>query len=144
MRFRDRIAAFMRGRYGFGYGRADRINLALICVYIISGVVNMFVSSLAATYILSFVSLAAVAYLLFRMFSQNVSARMAENEKFSKFLGAFTGFFKYNFRRIKDVGKARYRKCPHCSAKLRLPIKRGKHSVICPKCREKFEVRILF
>ena len=134
----------MRGRYGFGYGKADRINLCLICVYIVLGIVNIFVRNLAATYILSVLSLAAVAYLIFRMFSTNVPARRAENENFCLIFRAVGVFFKYNFRKIKEVGKARYRKCPHCSATIRLPIKRGKHTVCCPKCRERFDVRILF
>ena len=144
MGFFDRVTAFMRGRYGFGYGRADRINLCLVCVNIALGIVNIFVHDLAATYIISIISIAAVAYLLFRMFSRNISARSAENEKFSRFFGGIAGFFKFNFRKLKDIGKARYRKCPRCSAKLRLPIKRGTHTAVCPRCKEKFDVRILF
>ena len=137
MRFRDRIAAFMRGRYGFGYGRADRLNLFLICLYLFLGAANAIVRNAAATYVLSLVSLAAVGYLFFRMFSRNIPARMGENERFS-------GFFKYNLRRIRDMGSARYRKCPHCAATLRLPVRRGKHTALCPRCKGKFEVRILF
>ena len=134
----------MRGRYGFGYGRADRINLCLICAYLALCFINIFVRNLIATYIISIVSLAAVALLLFRMFSKNIPARSAENESFSRFFAAVTGFFKFNFRKLKDIRKARYRKCPHCSAKLRLPIKRGIHTAVCPRCKEKFQVRILF
>jgi nitrite reductase/ring-hydroxylating ferredoxin subunit len=134
----------MRSRYGFGYGRADRINLCLILVYIILGIVNIFVRNAVATYILSAISLAAVAYLIFRIFSTNIPARRAENENFCLLFRAIGGSFKYHFRRIKDIGKARYRKCPHCSATLRLPIRKGNHSVVCPRCRQRFDVRILF
>ena len=144
MRFNERIDSFMRGRYGFGYRRADRINVTMIVIYLISMIVNFFVHSTVATYILSIISFAAVGYLFFRMFSQNVNARMSENDKFTGVLNIFTGFFKYNFRKIRDIGSARYRKCPHCDAKIRLPIRKGKHTVRCPRCKEEFEVRILF
>ena len=144
MSFKDRLTAFMRSRYGFGSGRADRINLCLIVLYFILVIVNIFVRNVVATYILSAASLATVAYLLFRMFSRNVPARRAENRDFCLVFRAIGQFFKYNIRKIKDIGRARYRKCKYCGATLRLPIKRGKHTVCCPKCRQRFDVRILF
>ena len=134
----------MSGRYGFGQRNAHRINLALLCVYIILVIVNLCADGLFATYVISIVTLADVGYLIFRIFSRNIEARAAENEKFSMILAAFTGFFKYNFRRIKDIRRARYRKCPHCAARIRLPIKKGKHTVLCPRCKNRFDVRILF
>lgn len=27
-----------------------------------------------------------------------------------------------------------YKKCPNCRQKIRLPLKKGKHTVKCPKC----------
>ena len=35
-----------------------------------------------------------------------------------------------------------FRICPACKANIRLPKKRGKHGVICPRCKCRFEVRI--
>lgn len=35
-----------------------------------------------------------------------------------------------------------FRICPECRANIRLPKKRGKHTVVCPRCRCRFEVRI--
>ena len=142
MKFRDRIRAFMTGRYGFGYALADRINLCLIAAYFVFVIVNSFVHSIVLTYVFSLISLVSVGYLMFRMFSRNIAARRRENERFVRFLRSVSGFFKYNFRRIKDVTKARYRKCPHCSATLRLPIKRGEHTVVCPACKQRFAVKI--
>lgn len=37
MRFRDRIARFMYGRYGFGYGAGDKFNYFLLVLYLILG-----------------------------------------------------------------------------------------------------------
>lgn len=144
MKLRNRIMEFMRGRYGFGYGSADRINIFLIVLYLIFGILNSIVRNIVFTYIFSFASLASVGYLLFRIFSRNIPARRRENDIFVRFLRSFTGFFKYNWRKLRDIAKARYRKCPHCSATLRLPVKRGSHTVVCPACKQRFSVRILF
>ena len=35
-----------------------------------------------------------------------------------------------------------YKKCPKCSAKLRLRRIKGKHITKCPKCGQKFNVRV--
>ena len=34
-----------------------------------------------------------------------------------------------------------YKKCPNCKQKIRLPLKKGKHTVKCPNCSYKFEVK---
>ena len=35
-----------------------------------------------------------------------------------------------------------FRICPECKANIRLPKQRGKHTVVCPRCKCRFEVRI--
>ena len=35
-----------------------------------------------------------------------------------------------------------FRICPQCKANIRLPKQRGKHTVVCPRCKCRFEVRI--
>lgn len=35
-----------------------------------------------------------------------------------------------------------FRICPECMANLRLPKKKGKHTVVCPRCKHRFEVKI--
>ena len=35
-----------------------------------------------------------------------------------------------------------FRICPECRANIRLPKQRGKHTVVCPRCKCRFEVRI--
>ena len=35
-----------------------------------------------------------------------------------------------------------FRICPQCRANIRLPKKRGKHTVVCPRCKCRFEVSI--
>ena len=33
-----------------------------------------------------------------------------------------------------------YKKCPSCRQKIRLPLKKGKHKVKCPKCQKTIEL----
>lgn len=35
-----------------------------------------------------------------------------------------------------------FRICPECKANIRLPKKKGKHTVVCPRCKCRFEVKI--
>lgn len=35
-----------------------------------------------------------------------------------------------------------FRICPQCKANIRLPKERGKHAVVCPRCKCRFEVKI--
>ena len=41
----------------------------------------------------------------------------------------------------KDIpSNARY--CPHCKAQIKLPRKKGKHVVKCPRCRQRFDIKV--
>ncbi len=131
MKLRERFARFMMGRNG-----ADDLGKALFAVY--------FVLLLAG---LSFRPLVWVAYalliwILFRLFSKNIYKRRQENLKYLKIKGRIAGFGSLQRRKWRERKTHRYRKCPHCKAIVRLPFKKGKHTVCCPKCRQDFEVNI--
>lgn len=82
-----------------------------------------------------FVIAGILVYLLIsRMFSRNIAKRRAENEK-------FCGFFKLRRNMFRDRKTHVYRKCPKCRAVLRLPRAKGKHTVVCPRCKERFKVK---
>ena len=131
MGFREKLYRFMLGRNG-----ADTICYAMLFVYILLAVVNAFVGSYIISGIMPFISL----YMIFRILSKNTYKRRAENAKFLR----MTENFKPLTRRFKEMKSYRFRKCKKCKTTLRLPIKKGKHSVICPKCKNKFKVRIIF
>ena len=142
MRFRDRIARFMYGRYGFGYGAGDKFNYFLLVLYLILAVANGFILYAPVSYAVSVLSILIIVYIFFRMFSKNISKRQAENMKFLRIWNRVKGFFNLNFTKINEIRTKRYRRCPSCKAQLRLPRKRGKHSVVCPACGKRFEVNI--
>ena len=76
-----------------------------------------------------------LVYLLFsRMFSRNIAKRRAENQK-------FCNFFKLCRNMFRDRKTHVFRSCPKCHAVLRLPKAKGKHTVVCPRCKNRFEVR---
>ena len=87
---------------------------------------------LSACYVV--ISVALVSWMFFRMFSKNIAKRRRENEK-------FCGFFKLRRNKFRDRKTHVYRKCPKCKAVLRLPKAKGKHTVVCPRCKNRFEVR---
>ena len=135
--------------YRFMYGRYGTDTLSKVILWCYSGVLILYLilsvvfsftmaGNALATTILNvcyFILSGTLAYLLIsRMFSRNISKRRAENEK-------FCGFFKLRHNMYRDRKTHVYRKCPKCRAVLRLPRAKGKHTVVCPRCRNRFEVK---
>ena len=135
MKFRDKLARFMYGRYG-----TDSLNFGLLVLYFLLFIISLFISNKTARLIVSVAMWLCILFPLYRMLSKNHLARARENRLFLK----LTGPFKTLFLRIRDIRKKRYRKCTKCKAVLRLPIKKGEHSVKCPKCGNNFKVKIRF
>ncbi|HHV96124.1 MAG TPA: hypothetical protein GXX37_06575 [Clostridiaceae bacterium] len=138
--FRNKLIRFMYGRYGF-----DQLCFALLVVCFILMAIN----SVVRSPVIGIIMWIILAWMTFRSLSKNIYKRQKENEKFLK----FWNFVKIKwsviktkgsitYRRIKDIKTHRYRKCPHCKAVLRLPKKRGRHAVDCPRCHKEFKVRV--
>ena len=136
-KFKNRLYRFMYGRYG-----TDTLNKVLLWVYVILvlvySVVSIFITNsrvsaiLMVCYLLT--SILLIVWIFFRQFSRNIQKRRRENEK-------FCGFFKLRRNKFRDRKTPVYRKCPHCRAVLRLPRAKGRHAVICPRCKNRFEVK---
>lgn len=138
-KFKNKLYRFMYGRYG-----TDTLNkfylwayVILVLAYAVVSLLMWKASELANTIVwlaYTVLSSALIVLIFFRMFSRNVVKRRRENE-------CFCGFFKLIRNRFRDRKTHVYRKCPKCKAVLRLPKAKGKHSVVCPRCRERFSVR---
>jgi hypothetical protein len=124
---------FFSGRYG-----TDTLNKTLTWIYIggiiLCTVLSYFISSPWFHFFYYIGSMAMMIWIFFRMFSRNIVARRRENEK-------FCGFFKLRRNKFRDRKTHVYRKCPQCKAVLRLPRSKGKHFVVCPRCKNRFEVK---
>lgn len=132
---RDRFIRFMNGRYG----RLDNVGICLLALFAILCVVNAFADSA----IVSILILIVLTLNSYRMFSRNITKRYAEDMRLLRIFSAIKRETKLLFDRLRFVKTNRFRKCPHCKAIIKLPNRRGNHSVVCPKCSEKFDVRIL-
>ena len=133
MKFRDKLIRFMYGRNG-----NDPLNQALFWVYFVLLLLNIFLRSI----VLWIIELILVALYLFRFLSRNIYRRQNENRGFLKIRNKFTGFFKLQKNKFRDRKTHVYRKCEHCRVVLRLPKKKGKHTVRCPHCNKTFSVKI--
>ena len=133
-KIKNALYRFMYGRYG-----TDKLNTVLLWTYavlvIAYMIVFLFVEENPFIYICYLlISWALIGIVIFRTMSRNIAKRRAENQK-------FTGFFKLWKNKWRDRKTHVYRKCKHCRAVLRLPKAKGKHNVVCPKCKNRFEVR---
>ena len=132
-RIKEKIARYMVGRYGI-----DRLYYFLLAICFIIIIINTFINSL----ILSFIESCLFIYAFYRVISRNVYKRQQENEKFTKLIDKPKKFFNLQKCKLRDRNTHVYKKCPNCKNNLRLPKQKGKHTVACPCCQTRFDVKI--
>lgn len=132
-KIKNRLYRFMYGRNG-----SDKLGNFLAWIYfslvLIYTVVGFFWENAIFTVFYLLASFTLLYFVFFRMFSKNIVKRRKENEK-------FCNFFKLRKNKFKDRKTHVYRKCKKCGAVLRLPKSKGKHFVVCPRCKNRFETR---
>lgn len=132
-KFKTKFIRFMYGRYG-----VDQLYYALFAVWCAVILINGF----AGSFVLSCLGTAAAVWMIWRSLSRNILKRRAENEKFLILWKPVKAWLILQRDRIRDRKTARYRKCSHCKAIIKLPVKKGKHTVVCPRCKGRFDVKI--
>ena len=120
-RLRAGIRQFMTGRYG-----TDKLSLTLLVVAMVLSILSSFMGTSLLNPVLTLLSYVLMFWALFRVFSRKTYARYEENRKFLRF-----------FDQLKDRTH-RYFSCPKCRQTVRVPRGKGKISITCPKCKEKF------
>lgn len=128
-----RIARFMQGRYG-----TDKLFFGICILAVILSFVNIFTRSV----IVQIIVYLLIILSFLRVFSRNIQRRNKENQKFCAVLNKITGTFKLAKRMWKDRKTHCYVKCSNCKKVLRLPKKKGVHTVKCPNCSNSFQVKI--
>lgn len=123
--FRAKLSAglqhFMAGRYGM-----DRLNMTILCVGLAASLLSM-VFQQSGWYLLFFLlSYGMMLWAIFRSLSRNTYRRYQENRKFQQMV-----------TRVTDR-EHRYYDCPKCRQVVRVPRGKGKISITCPRCGEKF------
>ena len=124
------IARFMYGRNGM-----DQLNLVLMWVVLILDVVTMLVqrNHAAVSMVLYWLSMAGWVYVLFRMFSKNLSKRRGANQKFVNWVWRMKSSRAGAKERHADKDH-KYFTCKNCKTICRVPVGKGKIIITCPKC----------
>ena len=112
---------FMKGRYG-----TDRLNSVILWSGVIMVILALFVSAPVVVFLLHTGAYGMMAWAIFRAFSRNTYKRFRENQMLTALL-----------EQLKDR-EHRYFICPNCRQPVRVPRGKGKISITCPQCREKF------
>lgn len=123
----------MYGKYGL-----DKLSRDMLILWLVIGLVN----SLFRSRVVMLAALVLPILAVLRMFSENVVKRTRENLKYLSIRTKVTDFVKLRYRMAKEFKTHRYYKCKNCSAYLRVPRKKGEHTVGCPKCGKEFKVKI--
>lgn len=138
----------LNGFYRFFSGRNGidpmfYILAALQLLLIFIGSIARILSFGVLYYICSFAQLALLAFMLFRVFSKDLSARAGENAWMLRTVGKITNAFS---KRRSSGGRSRSDRivviCPSCSANIRVKNERGRHGLNCPRCGTHFEINI--
>ena len=131
MKFGDRYIKFMKDRYGI-----DELYKFLLLICFVLIVINTFISN----NIIRLFEVLLIVIIFYRYMSKNIKLRKRENDKYLEIKDKIIKLFDYNKKKYKDRNTHMYKKCPKCKQKIRLPLKKGKHTVKCPNCGNKFDV----
>ncbi|WP_409227021.1 zinc ribbon domain-containing protein [Gudongella sp. SC589] len=126
---RNWLQKFMRGRYG-----VDQLSNLMVTI----GVILILASILTGYSILNTAGLIVIGLSYFRIFSRDINRRYMENQKFLKSYQPIKNkLFKLK-NRTKNSKDYKYFKCPNCGQELRVPRKKGRVNIKCPKCKTSF------
>ncbi len=121
MRISTGLRRFMEGRYG-----PDKLTSCLLWTSVILMLIGLLIPSATVKVVLMVVYYILWGWSIFRMLSRNTYKRYQENRKFLMLVDRF-----------KDRDH-RYFDCPKCRQSVRVPRRKGKIAITCPKCKEKF------
>ena len=111
----------MSGRYG-----TDRLNMVILCAGLVASILSVIISVQPFNLIFWALSYGLMIWAICRSLSRNTYKRYLENRKFLQV-----------YDRLKDR-QHRYFDCPKCRQTVRVPRGKGKISITCPRCKEKF------
>lgn len=131
MKFGDRYIKFMKDRYGI-----DELYKFLLLICFVLLVINTFISN----NVIRLFEVLLIVIIFYRYMSKNIKLRKKENDKYLEIKNKIIKLFDYNKKKYKDRNTHMYKKCPKCKQKIRLPLKKGKHTVKCPNCGNRFDV----
>jgi hypothetical protein len=123
----------MAGRYG-----PDQLYIAIFAGAVIFCVTGACLGRTIPGFVVEACGYGLLVWALVRMFSRNIPARRRENEKFLKLWLPIRSRVSGLLLRLKCSGTHRFFRCPGCGNLLRVPRKKGKIEITCPRCGERF------
>ncbi|MCM3513440.1 zinc-ribbon domain-containing protein [Carnobacterium inhibens] len=128
-KLRAKLQKFMIGRYG-----VDKLSNYLLY----GGLIILVLANLFHWSIIGLLGWAAILFGYYRAFSRNRTNRYQENQKFLTFTRQLTRSWNQKRNKFLQRKVYKYYACPKCHKKLRVPRNKGKITITCPHCREKF------
>ncbi len=132
-RLREKFYYFMRDRYGI-----DHLYYVILTTYSGIMILNLFLNST----LLYFLNFLLFIYMFYRVFSKKIRKRHMENLKYLELSKKPKKFFTLIKNRIRDRKTHVYKSCPACRSILRFPKIKGNHTVVCPRCDQRFDIKI--
>lgn len=126
-----KLYRFLQGRNGI-----DDLYKFLFKLYIGVFILDIFFNSFLFIYLETLL----IFLLFYRMLSKNISKRRRENQIFLGIKEHIVSYFRFRKRKWKDRNHHLYKRCPKCKHTLMLPLKKGRHTVKCPECGNRFSV----
>ena len=127
----NRLYRFFYGRYG-----TDELYKFLLILCLIILIINLFINNL----VLRIIEYVIFAFTIYRCLSKDKRRRSIENRRYLELKNKIVKYYLFQKRKYKDRNTHMYKKCPKCHQRVRLPLKKGKHTVKCPSCSNKFDV----
>ena len=133
MKFKDKIARFMYGRYGM-----DQLSRFLVIAAMVALVISMFVGGVlhAVVWVLG---VAALVWCYVRILSKNFDKRRSENNWYLNKKNIVTRWFRSLKDRWSQRREYKFFRCPQCKALLRVPRGKGRIQLSCRQCGHRFE-----
>ncbi len=127
-----RMALWMRGRYG-----NDDFSNGLVALAVIA----LLLSILPHCGWLSWVTLVAVAYSLWRTCSKNIAKRRQENQTYLRLTAKPRRSYELAKKKWGNRTTTKYFRCKGCGQELSIPRGKGTLRVVCPKCKKETEMK---
>ncbi len=138
-RMKSAVQRMMLGRNGM-----DSLNYALLWgyvgLYVLRAVIVGVTRWRFAGWLLDTAGFFLALYLLFRLFSRNLSRRQEENRRWLAVWGRIRRTFSGAAARHNDK-EHKYFTCKKCGAVCRVPRGKGKIVITCPRCGEQIQAK---
>lgn len=137
---KSKLSRFFYGRYG-----VDDLGRFLFLLYVVLAILASLLSFFIKPVIIKIINILLTLfaiYIFWRMMSRSIYKRMNENRRFLSIKAKTVGWFQLQKSKFRDRKTHIYRKCPKCKSTLRLKRISGKHTAVCPKCLNRFDVKV--